>query len=122
MLPNSTPLLVAAVMALSSCASPESSGDRAGRLYRQSQRTGFCAIHHVPLRRSTVYAFDVSRGLVHFGEAASAIAEKYPNVLDVSYSRTKSRDYPRATKEQFCPVCQDLFDAEIKSLKPTNNI
>ena len=113
---------VSLAMTLASCAAPDTPGGRSVGVYEQSQRTGICAIHHVPLQRSTVYAFDVSRGLVHWGEAGYALSEKYPNVLDVTYARTKSRDYPRTTTQQFCPVCQERFDAEIKSWKPDKNI
>ena len=122
MLRTRIPCLVAVVLAIASCAKPPKPAEWAYGVSEQSQQSGVCTIHHVPLRRSTVYQYDVRQGLIHWSEAGYALSEKYPNVLDVSYARAKSRDYPDPVTQQFCPVCQSRFDAEIKSWRPPKSI
>jgi hypothetical protein len=69
-----------------------------------------------------VYEYDARQGLIHWSEAGYALAEKYPNILDVIYARRQSREYAKAVTQQFCPVCQSRFDAEIKSWRPPKSI
>jgi hypothetical protein len=107
---------MAGVILLSSCAAPP--GERASRVYAESRRSGVCSIHHVPLTEAVVYQFDVERGLVHWDEAGSATSQKYPNVLDVSYSFVKSREYRLPVREKYCQICQRLFEREKKTWKP----
>src|SRR4051794_23894651 len=92
-----------------SCTTPTSSRHAHVELYRQSQRTGICALHHVPLVSRAVFEYDFTQGTVDWDETGFALVEKYPNVLDPGYSETRSREYPKPVTIRICPVCQQRF-------------
>ena len=99
---------------LSSCTTPARARRAHVEIYRESQRIGVCALHKVPLVSRSVFEYDVKQGTVDWDEAGFALVEKYPNVLDSGYSRKRSREFSKPATVRICPVCQRLFDSEIK--------
>jgi hypothetical protein len=121
MLRASTLLYTAAIVLLSSCAMHGPREAPYVRVARDSERTGICSIHRVPLVRRSVYKYShFDTGTVCWDEAGGAVSQKYPNVLDPSYSPTRSRDYHDPAVVRICPVCQRLFDREVKTWRPQN--
>src|SRR5438067_779664 len=108
---------VAIVACLTSCTTPARARHAHVDLYRDSQRTGICALHHVPLVSRTVFEYDFAQGTVDWDEAGFALVEKYPNVVDSMYSQKRSHAFPKPVRVRICPVCQRLFDSEIKVLR-----
>src|SRR4051812_26637220 len=109
--------VIAIAASFASCTTPTPTRSADVELYRQSRRTGICALHHVPLVSHAVFEYDFAQGTVDWDETGFALVEKYPNVLDPMYSETRSREYPKSVTVRICPVCQQRFDSESKALR-----
>jgi hypothetical protein len=80
-----------------------------------SMRFRWCAIHHVRLQTTVVYQSD--RWPPDLARPVQDLWDRYPCIISPYYSRTKSADYSHAVRIRFCPVCQRLFERDVKQWK-----
>jgi hypothetical protein len=91
------------------------------QLSAQGYKTGVCPVHHVRLERSTVYAWKYAWDRVPQDprpylpdDEYFQREEKYPMRLPYAERRKRSKDFYKPIERTFCPVCQQMFEAEIK--------
>jgi hypothetical protein len=93
---------------------------RSDKLRTDGFKSGVCPVHHVPLQQSVVYAWSHSWNVsdprpeypvdLYFRRE-----EEYPMRLSYGERRSPSRDFRRKkTSERFCPICQQLFEADLR--------
>ena len=107
-------LILVGATALLSCASPS---QRAESLHTKSLQSGFCLIHRVPLQQGVVYEFSPNRmATLDFEKEVYDLREKYPNCIPLGDRFKKERDWSRAVRAQYCPVCQHRYDDAAQKL------
>ena len=82
---------------------------------RFSMRFTWCAIHHVRLQTTVVYQSTRLPGDIP--RRVEELWRKYPSIISPYYARTKSPDHPQAVRIRFCPMCQRLFERDLKRRK-----
>ena len=89
--------------------------ERANAIRVASLRKGVCTLHHVRLRTATAYEFAPLK-LATFDPSASAIHlyTQYPNCIPTDVSFTKGEDFRKPIQVRYCPVCQRIFDKNVK--------
>lgn len=103
-------LLVLPSLALYGCTR---SREAAGEIRRASLHSGVCTIHHVPLRRVTMYEFSDSvpsdPNLTTY-----KLERQFPNA-ELRLELKKSREYRKAVKGAVCSVCRQQSEKYLAS-------
>jgi hypothetical protein len=88
----------------------------ADKIWRDSQRSGICTLHHVQLKRHTV-TFYMWQGPpdLHVREY-NLMERKYPNVREAIDDRFRPRHFPCKITVGVCRICQKHFDDELPQL------
>ena len=104
--------------------------DRWDKIRLAAFKSGVCPLHHVRLQGTAVYCWSHSETEPSDPRPADPFfmrEDKYPMRLSVYKRLTASRDFHDRCVYTFCPICQQLFDADLRhfssnqSMKPTQH-